>query len=276
MISSNNKVPELPITGYSKHRFKTWFEAVEDHPYAFKAVFMAGSPGSGKSFLARRLFTQFQIADPDHVQVLLSRRNEAPLIPPQKGDPRYGTFMATMYQAQRLTRTRSQTWMEQGSPLVFDMTSREPSLVLDIDKRLKEEGYDTGMIFVATKLETALDRNARRSRQAEEEYLRQTHAQVNANAKLYRDHFQSKFVYLYSERLRETSLDPAIMRQAVGRPYQVQNPIGRQKLQERIPADLSGPQPRTARRWQKNLQYEPSQPTGAVSSLYGKLQAQLQ
>lgn len=195
--------------------FRQWLEAVEDERYAFKAVFMAGGPGSGKSFLAQKIFPDFNQANSDNIQVLMSKMVSRETLGSEmrsrsrKYDnrarltPNSPTFHSDLARAQRLNANRCEFWTKQGYPVVIDITSRDPNLVSSINRKLKSYGYDTGMIFVHSSLSKAIERNKKRGLEgkhvAEESFLKDAWEKAYANIPIYRKMFDDKFQEVNNE-----------------------------------------------------------------------------
>lgn len=236
--------------------FRQWLltnEGVEDEPYSFKAVFMAGGPGSGKSHIAQQMFgpLKFMFADSDKIQITLSKNQGRPLAA-SADDPRYAEFLRTMQRAQELSAKRASYWYDRGLPVVIDTTGRDLGLVHQLNKHLQEKGYDTGMVFVYCDLQTAIQRNASRERQAEPQYLEAAWRQAQENREAYKHLFGSRFVVIDNSGQGHQGDLRRYANVVIGRPHSLQNPIGRQKMQERLAVNF-GAQPRTARAWAKNV-----------------------
>jgi predicted ABC-type ATPase len=207
--------------------FKEWLnftEAAADEKYAFRAVFMAGGPGSGKSTLRDQIFgvNQFRIADSDRIQEFFARRKNGSL------EPRGRDFE----KSQQLNIKRTSTWSEAGYPLIIDITGRDLSLVYQINNKLISTGYDTGMVFVYADLETSINRNQNRQRQADVDYLKQAWSDAQENVAKFKELFRERFVFINNSSTVEPKLLSKTAYKVLGRPYQVINPIGRQKIQQ--------------------------------------------
>jgi hypothetical protein len=194
--------------------FRQWLEAAEDEQYAFKAVFTAGGPGSGKTRISQLMFPNFLHANSDQIQVLRAKAmNVSPTPPPNAIDnPEYGLFMQRMKQAQRLNEKRANNWARQGYPVVIDTTGRDFGKIRTINDQLRSIGYDTSLVFVNTKLETAHSRNQLRQQQgqhgAENDYLIQAWHDAQSNIEAYRDWFGDDRFALVDNDADERGLNP--------------------------------------------------------------------
>lgn len=138
-------------------------EGVND-PYIFKAVFMAGGPGSGKSFVAKNLFSQFgglKFLNSDSAfEALMGKANLSLKMPDDEEEPRN----AVRDRAKEVTNKQDELYKQGRLGMVIDGTGREYDKIAKLNLRLRALGYDTAMVFVNTDIETALARNNKRSR----------------------------------------------------------------------------------------------------------------
>lgn len=125
-------------------------EGIRD-PHIFKAVFMAGSPGAGKSTIASKLFTGSGLKElnVDKFWELYHKKGK---------EKEYDRFY-------HLTSLQKQTWVDGRLGLLIDGTARNLDHMKDVKKDLEEIGYDTAMVFVNTNLDTAMDRVVKRQQQ---------------------------------------------------------------------------------------------------------------
>ena len=138
-------------------------EGVND-PGIFKAVFLAGGPGSGKSFISGRTGLQslgLKAVNPDHAFEAALRSAGMDANPTNiysdKGQ-------AMRLAAKQLTNKRMQLFIQGRLGMVIDGTGKDISKIERQAGLLQSLGYDVAMIFVNTDLETALERNSKRSR----------------------------------------------------------------------------------------------------------------
>jgi adenylate kinase family enzyme len=123
------------------------FTAVDEgvyDPHKFKAVFMAGAPGSGKSTIARIIFNGSGLKSLNvdtFWQLYKSMEKE--------GD--YDRYW-------ELYSHREKNYLDGRLGLLIDGTARNPEKMAMIKTRLESLGYETAMIFVNTTLETSLAR----------------------------------------------------------------------------------------------------------------------
>lgn len=138
-------------------------EGVND-PGIFKAVFLAGGPGSGKSFMAGRTGLPslgLKPVNPDHAFEAALRAAGLDATPENIYSDR-GQSMRMA--AKLLTNKRQQLFIQGRLGMVIDGTGKDITKIERQANMLQSLGYDIAMIFVNTDLETALERNRKRSR----------------------------------------------------------------------------------------------------------------
>jgi len=138
-------------------RFQELKEGLYD-PNIFKAFFLAGGPGSGKTFVTRNAFagTGLKIINSDNAfERGLKKAGLSLKMPDSEAEAR------DMVRARaKATTSNMQDLALMGRlGLVIDGTGRDYDKISYQTRLLKELGYDTYMIFVNTSLEVALQRN---------------------------------------------------------------------------------------------------------------------
>ena len=137
-------------------------EGIND-PHIFKAVFMAGGPGSGKSFVAKKLLggTGLRPVNSDEVYEYLLKRSGLTLGPDDIASDKGQEIRGT---AKDLTDKRQQNYIDGRLGLIIDGTGKVPELIEKLANKLKSIGYSVSMIFVNTSLQVAQQRNLERER----------------------------------------------------------------------------------------------------------------
>jgi predicted kinase len=144
-------------------------EGVND-PHIFKAVFMAGGPGSGKSFIANKLLggTGLKTVNSDEIYEWLMQKADMPLDPETIASPK---GQETRNRAKELTKKRETYYLDGRLGLIIDGTGKDVAKVSKANEKLKELGYDTMMLFVNTSEEVAQERNLQRARSIPKEMV---------------------------------------------------------------------------------------------------------
>lgn len=140
-------------------------EGVND-PHIFKAIFLAGGPGSGKSYVAKKLtgHTGLRTVNSDEIYEYLMKKQELPLDPETIFSPQGQEIRG---KAKEITAKRRGHYLDGRIGLVIDGTGKDVGKVKAEQKALKELGYDTMMLFINTSLDVAQKRNMQRERSLE-------------------------------------------------------------------------------------------------------------
>jgi predicted kinase len=137
-------------------------EGVYD-PGIFKAFFLAGGPGSGKTFVTQSAFagTGLKIVNSDTLfERGLKKANLSLKMPENEAE-----FRDIIRQRAKTTAgTILDTYMRGRLGLVIDATGRDKNVIQRQHALLTNLGYDCFMIFVNTSLDVALQRNRNRPR----------------------------------------------------------------------------------------------------------------
>ena len=150
-------------------------------PFRHKAIFFAGSPGSGKTYIARKLAGAFQglkQVNMDSVfKHLMTQKKLSWKMPPEEEPERE----KQRQRSKELVSKQQQTYAEGGLGLLIDSTGRIYGTVEKIKNELENQGYQTTMIFVNTDLETALRRNKQRERTLPDELIHKNYKVIEQN-----------------------------------------------------------------------------------------------
>jgi predicted kinase len=137
-------------------------------PNIFKAVFMAGSPGAGKSTIANKLFAGngLKTLNVDTFWQLYKTQGK-------KGN--YERYWD-------LYKDQEKNFMDGRLGLIIDGTAKNPERMAKIKNTLEELGYDCAMVFVNTSLETSLNRVVYRAQSGGKDAGREIDAQFVKDA----------------------------------------------------------------------------------------------
>ena len=171
-----------------------------------KAVFMAGGPGSGKSYVASQIF-----GIPKKMNISISGMKsvnsdtEFEFLLKKFGFETFGTGrldidqwpdevfdaiaggdedsekMTVRKKAKLLTKARKETYMEGRLGMIIDGTGHDYAKLSKEKKQLEKMGYDCYMVFVNTSLKVALKRNSERARRLPEDILTKSWKDVQGN-----------------------------------------------------------------------------------------------
>ena len=132
-------------------------------PHIFKAVFMAGGPGSGKSFVASKLLgsTGLRNINSDDIYEYMMSNENLPLDADTIFSPR---GQEIRNKAKQITKRKQSSHLDGRLGLIIDGTGKDVGKIAQTNEMLRELGYETIMLFVNTSLEIAQDRNLLRPR----------------------------------------------------------------------------------------------------------------
>ena len=162
-------------------------------PNIFKAFFLAGGPGSGKSFVVRATTggTGLQIINSDDAfERYLKNAGLSQKMPETEKEPRD----VERKRAKRVTKARQEGYLEGRLGLIIDGTGKDYEKIAKQSNELKQLGYDTHMIFVNTSLDVALERNAKRDRSVPEDIAVRSWKAVQSNIGKFSQHFRQNFI----------------------------------------------------------------------------------
>ena len=133
-------------------------------PHIFKAVFMAGGPGSGKSYVARKMLggTGLKSVNSDEIYEYLAQKQDMDLRDPAVvGSP---AGQEVRGKAKELTQKKRDHYLDDRLGLLLDGTGKDVAKVQKDSETLKSLGYETMMVYVNTSEEVAQERNKQRAR----------------------------------------------------------------------------------------------------------------
>ena len=148
-------------------------EGVEDK-YIFKAIFLSGGPGSGKSSV-----------------ISLD-----------------GKLMA---KSVKLAKKQYETYLKGKLGIIIDGTGASSNSLIKKKKQLESLGYDTYMIFVNTTLKTALKRNKeRKDRSLLDKIVERVWTKVQESQSAYKSAFGRNYQEVNTENTKEGDFPPGV------------------------------------------------------------------
>lgn len=160
-------------------------EGVYD-PAIFKAVFVVGGTGSGKSYIVRKttLGHGLKIVNPDAAfEKLLHQHNLSLKMPDSERDERDRLYL----RGKDITRGIMDTYIQNRLGLVIDGTGKDYDSLKKKKDLLDSLGYDTFMVFVNTSLEVSLHRNRTRERSLPDKLVTKNWELSNGNIGKYQE-----------------------------------------------------------------------------------------
>ena len=162
-------------------------------PNIFKAFFLAGGPGSGKSYVVRKTTggTGLKIVNSDPAfESLLKKAGLSLKMPPEEFERKE----KVRTQAKKFTEKVKQNYLAGRLGLIIDGTGKDADKILKQKASLEELGYDTYMIFVNTSLDVALKRNEERPRSLQKQIVVTAWKEVQSNLGAFSNIFRQGFI----------------------------------------------------------------------------------
>ena len=199
MITQDQKQKQdTGVAELGKMRANEFLEGPHD-PYQYKAIFFAGSPGAGKTYVARKLAGVFGGLKQVNMDIifkhLMTKKNLSWKMPPEEEPERE----KQRQRSKELVAKQQQSYTDSGLGLLIDSTGRISTTVKRIKDELEDKGYETTMVFVTTDLETALRRNKERERTLPDKLIHQNFEVIEQRLGEYQRMFNDVLVIDNSE-----------------------------------------------------------------------------
>ena len=175
--------------------FKELQEGVYD-PNIFKAFFLAGGPGSGKSYVVKRTTKMFgmRVVNSDDVfeKLVKSTGMNMDMRNYTKAQEKRRDELRDI--AKRVTKAREKNYVDGRLGLIIDGTGKNYDKIEKQMRELQQLGYDSHMIFVNTSLDVALQRNEERPRKLPENIVVSSWNNVQKNIGKFQNLFRQNFI----------------------------------------------------------------------------------
>jgi len=217
-------------------------EGVYD-PNIFKAFFMAGGPGSGKSYAVQLGIGQAQkevkvtaqglkVVNSDDVFEKYLKDAQLNF----KMDANQGKQRDTLRtRAKVITKKKYDNYVEGRLGMVIDGTGKDYSKITTDASGLKQLGYDVHMIFVNTSLDVALERNKQRPRSVPEDIVKTSWNQVQQNIGAFQRFFGNKnFIIVDNNDVNDNVFDMVGKEVRRMLSKKVNNPIAQQWIDNEL------------------------------------------
>jgi cytidylate kinase len=175
-------------------------EGIND-PNIFKAFFLAGGPGSGKSYVVRKTTggTGLKVVNSDPAFEKLLK--DAGMSLKMTGDdPRRDEVRG---KAKELTKKIGKNYIEGRIGLIIDGTGKKYDGIAKQKAELESIGYDCYMIFVNTSLDVALERNLKRERTVPEDITIRSWRAVQNNIGKFNNLFKNGMIIVDNNKADE-------------------------------------------------------------------------
>ena len=203
-------------------------EGVYD-PGIFKAIFLAGGPGSGKSFVANELlgipkggFSKMDMSfAPSGVKLVNSDPEFEYFLKNVGVDPsELGSLSDEEFhqltepedsprkKAKKVKDAKEKLYIKGRLGLLIDGTGDDYAKIKKKNEELKKLGYDTYMIYINTSLEIAQQRNAQRDRKLPEKMVEKIWKDVQKNLGKFQSLFKGNFRIIDNSEKRVAKREP--------------------------------------------------------------------
>ena len=231
--------------------FESFLQEGVNDPSILKAFFMAGGPGSGKSYVATELFALpktddfgtvsydngLKLVNSDAAFELLLKKagiDMAELMSMKDGsEDSWDKAMQLRDRAKKLTKGTQEMYIEGRLGMIIDGTGKNYKKIEGQVERLRGLGYDCYMVFVNTSLEVALERNAARPRKLPKDMVTKMWDEVQQNLGKFQRLFKAKrFEIVDNSKYGDSTpidLVSKEIRKFLKQP--VSNPIGKQWIE---------------------------------------------
>ena len=176
--------------------FQDLQEGLND-PNIFKAFFLAGGPGSGKSYVVRKTTggTGLRIVNSDDVfEKYLKDAGLEMDMRTRQAEREEEERDKLRDRAKAITKKKEKNYIEGRIGLIIDGTGKDYDKIAEQSIYLKRLGYDTHMIYVNTSLDVALERNAKRERSVRDSVATNSWRAVQSNIGKFSQHFRQNFI----------------------------------------------------------------------------------
>ena len=218
---------------------KTFLDEGVFDPSIFKAIFLAGGPGSGKSYIAGKTTVGMglKLVNSDETLERLLKKHNVPLD--------FSTMSPDQTAKKDMLRTRAKEltfgqmkvkafkgkgaldhYIHGRLGLVIDGTGKDFDDIHRQASYLKKMGYDTYMIFVNTSEQVAQQRNLERPRKLRPEKVKEFWLSVQQNIGKFQAYFRpSNFIVVDNNKVGEDVFKPVSKRIRKLVKKKVTNPI---------------------------------------------------
>ena len=175
-------------------------EGVYD-PSIFKAIFMGGSPGSGKSHVRSKVCggLGFTVLNTDDLVEYLLKKYNLPADKTKADDYEKEMWDIARKKAIHKTFDRRDMLMQNRTGIILDGTAFFTDRIAKHKWRLEELGYDTLMVFVVTGRKTAHERNKQRERVLEPHVIDDYHDEQDDIIRAYKKLFGKNLIIIRNE-----------------------------------------------------------------------------
>jgi predicted ABC-type ATPase len=176
--------------------FQQYLDEGVNDPAIFKAIFLAGGPGSGKSFIVGKTALQalgFRLINSDPAFEAALKKAGLSMDPEDIGSEKGQEIRA---KAKALTAKQMELALKGRLGLIIDGTGKDYFKIAEQVNELRKIGYAVHMIFVNTDLDTAIARNNARARSLPEPMVTKMWNGVQKNIGKFQNLFRDRMIII--------------------------------------------------------------------------------
>lgn len=160
-----------------------------------KAIFLAGSAGSGKSTIAKQIIpSTFKFLNIDNIYKKLLQKSGIGIKLTQMSPDELKKSGEFMSQARKFIDQKYQKATSNLRDILIDGTGGSSKTLLNKKQELENMGYETAMLMTYVSPITALNRNKERSRSLLPNIVIRSWKDANKNIEIYRQEFKDNFM----------------------------------------------------------------------------------
>jgi len=251
-----NYLNGIDSADFDKSLFEGLVEEGINDPGILKAFFMAGGPGSGKSYVASELFgfikggvssvsyaTGLKLVNNDNAferAIKDAGLEVSKLADYAKDEEKWAEVMVLRDKAKGLTKKMQGNYINGRLGQVIDGTGKDFDKIEKMKNQYDDLGYDTYMVFVNTSLDTAMERNRMRDRKLDDSMVKKMWQEVQDNLGKFQKLFGSNNMIIVDNNTSASSADilDQIEKQIMKRIKDpVQNQLGKRWIADNSPSN---------------------------------------
>jgi cytidylate kinase len=178
----------------------------------FKAFFLAGGPGSGKSWVSAKTLSGagMKLINSDIAFESLLKKERMSLDFKGYSEAELVRRDEIRAKAKRMTKASLGKAIEGRLGLIIDSTGRNVAKIEHQNATMRYMGYDTFMVFVNTTLEVAMARNNERRRRLPDAIVIQNHKEVQGNIGRLQNMFSASNFVIVDNNKKKEDVNPKV------------------------------------------------------------------
>ncbi len=192
------KLKLLYKQAFYEHLVKTLIEEGVYDKNIFKAVFLAGGPGSGKSYISDALLSGYGLKVVDVDKPTTHYMNKAGMSLKMRDDSPERDIIRN--KAKQAIEQQSKYWIDGRLGLIIDGTGKDPGKIKKKADELKELGYDVFLISVLVADDIASKRNNSRDRTIPQDVFDDIWSKIRSSLQALQDYFGSNWRLIDNSR----------------------------------------------------------------------------